>query len=98
MTVHVIIDIKVLNKSMYEEYIRKVPTIVKSFGGRYIVRGGKITTISGNWSPERVILLEFDNAEQVHRWLNSPEYKNVAPLRENATITNAIMIESGALP
>ncbi len=98
MTVHVIIDIKVLNKSMYEEYIRKVPAIVKSFGGRYIVRGGKITTISGNWSPERIILLEFDNAEQVQRWLNSPEYKNVAPLRENATITNAIMIESGVLP
>ena len=49
---------------------------------RYLARGGKITTISGTWCPERVILLEFDNTEQVHNWLTSSEYAEVASLRE----------------
>jgi uncharacterized protein (DUF1330 family) len=98
MTVHVIIDIKVKNEDMYGEYIRKVPPIVKKFGGRYLVRGGKITTLSGTWRPERVIILEFDNAEQVHEWLTSREYAEVATLRESSTVSNAVMIESGDLP
>ena len=98
MAVHVIIDIKVLNKDMYGEYIQKVPPTVKKFGGRYLARGGKITTLSGGWHPERVILLEFDNAEQVTNWLTSREYAEVAPLREKSTVTNTILIESDPLP
>jgi uncharacterized protein (DUF1330 family) len=98
MSVHVIIDIKVINKDMYGQYVQKVPPIVKKFGGRYLARGGKTTTLSGVWHPERVILLEFDNAEQVNNWFTSREYAEVAHLREDSTITNAIMIESGVLP
>jgi uncharacterized protein (DUF1330 family) len=98
MSVHVIIDIKVLNADMYDEYIRKVPPIIKKFGGRYLSRGGEITVLEGNWHPERIILLEFDNAGQVNTWINSSEYAEVASLRENSTMANAIMLESDVLP
>lgn len=83
---------------MYGEYMQKVPSTVKKFGGRYLVRGGKITTLSGEWHPERVILVEFDSVEEARNWLTSREYAEVSPLRENSTITNAILIESGPLP
>ena len=78
--------------------MQKVPLTVKKLGGRYLVRGGKITTLSGEWHPERVILLEFDGMEEARNWLTSREYAEVAPLRENSTITNSILIESGPLP
>ncbi|MBI4285718.1 MAG: DUF1330 domain-containing protein [Chloroflexi bacterium] len=95
MPVHVIIDIKVLDEDMYGEYVKKVPPIVKKFGGRYLARGRRITTIFGSWHPERMILLEFDSMEQVNNWLNSREYALGSPLRENSTVTSAILIESG---
>ena len=98
MTVYVIIDIKILDPRIYAEYVRRVPPIVKKFGGRYLARGGEITTVEGIWHPERVIILEFDSAEKVKEWFTSAEYNEVASLRQNSTITNAIMIESGALP
>jgi uncharacterized protein (DUF1330 family) len=98
MSVHVIIDIKIIDRDMYMEYVSQVPPIVKKFGGRYIARGENITTLSGTWHPERMIILEFDNAEQVHDWFTSPEYAEVAHLRENATITNAVIIENNKLP
>jgi uncharacterized protein (DUF1330 family) len=98
MTAHVVIEIKVIDKEMYALYMQQVPPIVKQFGGRYLVRAGKITTISGDWRPERVILLEFDSAAQVRKWLTSPEYAAVAPLREKPTISRAIVIERGDLP
>ena len=98
MSVHVLIDIKIINRDMYMEYVKKVPPIVKKFGGRYLARGENITILSGTWHPERIILLEFDNSEQVNNWFKSREYAEIASLRENSTITNAIMIESGILP
>lgn len=98
MPVHVIIDIRVLDEDIYSEYVRKVPPIVKKFGGRYLTRGGRITTLAGDWHPERLIILEFDSAAQVNDWLASAEYAEVAPLRENSTLSNAVMIESGVLP
>ncbi len=98
MSVHVIIDIKPFNKDLYAEYVRKVPSIIQKYGGRYLARGNKITTIEGVWHPERIIILEFDSARQVNDWLNSPEYAEIVALRENSTIANSIMIEGGELP
>ncbi len=98
MTVHIVLDVKVLDKDTYAEYVRIVPPMVKKFGGRYLARGGKITPLEGSWRPERVVVLEFDSAEQFHKFFNSPEYLQVAPLRRTSTISNMIMIETAVLP
>jgi uncharacterized protein (DUF1330 family) len=95
MSVHVIIEVKVNDKEMYGEYVKRVMPIVMRFGGRYVVRGGRITPLFGEWKPERMVVLEFETREQVHKWLDSPEYAAVKHLRENAAYTRAVIIESG---
>ena len=98
MSAYVIIEIKVLDQTVYDEYIDKVPSIVKKYGGHYLARGGQIIPLSGDWHPERIILLEFDSFEQVQKWLVSPEYAEIAPLRMQSTIGKTIVIESGSTP
>jgi uncharacterized protein (DUF1330 family) len=93
MAVYVIIEIKILNKSMYDEYIAKVPAIVNKYGGQYLARGEQITELSGDWHPERIILLKFDSREQIRKWLTSPDYAEIAPLRTGSTISKAIAVE-----
>ena len=92
MSAYVIIEIKVLNPTVYAEYIKKVPSIVKKYNGHYLARGGQIIPLSGDWCPERIILLEFDSFEQVRKWLASPEYAKIAPLRIQSTIGKAIVV------
>jgi len=84
---------KVMDKKKYEEYIRKVPETIAKFGGRYLARGGQVKIVSGNWNPSRLIIVEFDSMDRFNSWWNSPEYKALAPLREQSTETNAIVIE-----
>ena len=96
MSAYVIIEIKVLDPTIYDEYINKVPSTVKKYDGHYLARGGQIIPLSGDWHPERIILLEFDSFEQVQKWLTSPEYAEIAPLRMQSTIGRAIVIESGS--
>jgi uncharacterized protein (DUF1330 family) len=96
MAVYVIIEIKITDKGPYAEYVRKVRSIVEKYNGRYLVRGAKVIPIFGNWNPERIIVIEFPSSKDVKRWLNSQEYKEIARLREQSTITKAIMVEGQA--
>ncbi len=95
MPVYFMVEIKIKNdgKENYAKYIEKVRPIVEKYKGKYLSRGGKITPVFGNWEPERIILIEFPSAEDVERWLDSAEYKEIAALRRNSTITKAVMLE-----
>jgi uncharacterized protein (DUF1330 family) len=94
MSVYMIIEAKeVWDREMYGKYIEKVPAIVEKFGGKYLARGGAVTVISGDWTPGRVIIIRFESMDRFNDWWNSPEYKAVTHLRENAARVNAIVVE-----
>ena len=93
MAVYLIIEIAVKNREMYLQYIQRVPTIIRKYGGRYLVRGGTVTPLMGDWNPERVILIEFESVDQIQKCFGSPEYREIAPLREQSTISKSIIVE-----
>jgi len=94
MAVYLIVEtIEIIDKTKYGEYIQKVPKTIEEFGGEYLVRGHQIKLISGDWNPERLIIVMFKSMEKLNAWINSPEYIEIAPLREQATKTNAIVVE-----
>ena len=93
MAVYMIVEIEVKSEMVYAEYVDKVRAIVEKHGGRYLVRGGEVTPLSGNWSPERVVIIEFEAIEQVRRCFDSPEYLELVPLREQSTVSKAIVVD-----
>ena len=94
MPVYMIIETKeVWDQEKYGEYIKKVPPTIARFGGRYLARGGKVLVAAGDWDPARVIIVEFSSMEKYQAWWNSAEYRAIAPLREQAAKTNAIIVE-----
>ena len=93
MPAYVIVDIKVTDPVGYEEYKKLAPPIVAAFGGKYLARGGKTETLEGDWSPNRLVILEFESAERAKAWLNSPEYRAPRQLRHRTTKTNMVVVE-----
>ena len=93
MAVYLIIEITVKDRELYARYIEKVPAVIERHGGRYLVRGGKVTPFSGNWEPERIVVVEFETMEQAERCFGSPEYRELAPLREKSTLSRGIIVE-----
>jgi uncharacterized protein (DUF1330 family) len=65
----------------YEEYKKLAPSAVAAYGGKYLARGGKTETLEGDWSPKRLVILEFENTARAKGWLNSPEYRAARQLR-----------------
>jgi uncharacterized protein (DUF1330 family) len=93
MSVYMIIDSKIKDAEKYNQYIKQVSPIVAKYGGRYHVRGGEIRSL-GTWKPERIIIIEFPTESHIQNWFTSPEYKKIAPLREQGAETQAIFANS----
>ena len=94
MPVYLIVETKeVIDNAMYGEYIQKVPKIIEKFNGEYLVRGTPIKVISGNWNPTRLIVVKFESMKLFNAWQNSPEYQELALLREQSAKTNAVVLE-----
>ena len=88
-----IIQIKVIDEYTYSKYIERVKSIVEKCGGRYLVRGGRVTPLAGSWNPQRVVLIEFDSLAQMRSCFRSEEYREIAKLREKSTISKSILVE-----
>ena len=97
MPVYMIIEITIKDSELYSHYVGSVSAVVENHGGPYLVRGGEVTPLSGNWIPERMIVIQFETMEQLRRCFGSTEYLQLAPLREQSTDSRAIVVE-GWLP
>jgi uncharacterized protein (DUF1330 family) len=93
MSVYMVIEIQVHNSALYTEYVEKVPAILDQYGGRYLVRGGAITPLSGTWHPERIVIIEFETIDQLRACFRSDAYRAIAPLREQSTTSKTIVVE-----
>ena len=63
MPVYLIIDITIIDQDVYGEFVARVPAVVEQYGGRYLARGGEVSTMVGDWRPERIVLIEFETIE-----------------------------------
>jgi uncharacterized protein (DUF1330 family) len=83
---------EVWDSCTYNEYCDKVPTVVDRFGGRYLARDMNPCHIAGDWSPSKVVIIEFPSKEMFDAWWNSPEYRELALLRERSAKVNAVLV------
>jgi uncharacterized protein (DUF1330 family) len=93
MTAYVIVDINVHDPVRYEEYKKLAAPTVELCGGKYIARGGRTETLEGDWSPSRLVILQFDTLEQAKEWLNSPEYSGPRKIRNETATSSMVVIE-----
>ena len=93
MAAYVIGEIEVTDPALYEEYRRQVMAVVTRYGGKFLVRGGKVETLEGGWAPSRFVALEFPSMEQAQKWYRSPEYAPLIELRQKASRGKLILVE-----
>ena len=89
----IIVDIEVTDPVLYEDYKRLASAAIAAHNGRYLVRGGATEVLDGEWTPRRLVVLEFDSVEKAKAWRNSPEYAEAKKIRERCARANMIVAE-----
>ena len=93
MSAYVIVEIEVVDPVGYEEYKKLAGATVDKYGGKYIVRGGKMAVLEGDWKPNRIVVLQFESMERAKEWLNCEEYREPRKMRHRTAKTNMIVVE-----
>ena len=93
MTAYVLVEIDVHDPVGYEEYKKLAPPIIEAYGGKYLARGGRTETLEGDWSPSRLVILQFESVEQAKKWVNSDEYSEARKMRHATAKSNMVVIE-----
>lgn len=84
MSAYILARIDVRDRDAYREYTLHTPRVIKRFGGRFLIRGGEMTTLEGPQETLRVVLIEFPSLAQAKAFYASPEYARVKKLRDGA--------------
>jgi uncharacterized protein (DUF1330 family) len=93
MPAYVIAQIEVTDKDRYDEYRRQVAATIEQYGGRFLVRGGALRTLEGDWQPGRLVVLEFPSTEALQNWYGSAEYGPLITLRQSASTGSLVAVE-----
>ena len=62
-------------------------------GGRYLVRGGELAVLEGDWRPSRLVVLEFEDLAAARSWYASARYQEAKGLREGAARLRMVAVQ-----
>jgi uncharacterized protein (DUF1330 family) len=91
---YVVVALRKINdaETFKTSVVEKAPAAIAAFGGRFIVRTDKITSLDGP-PPQRFILLQFDSPEKAEAWHNSAAQKEIDAARMKTTDSLSFVVE-----
>ncbi len=93
MAAYLVGSITVTDPVGYEEYRARVPAVIFAHGGRYVVRGGQMEVMEGDWSPSRTVVLEFPDMKSLKSFYDSADYAPLLAIRKQCAVSNLIAVE-----
>jgi len=96
MSAFLIAHLNVTDPTAFEDYRAAVPDVIARFGGRYLVRGGAVEVLEGEWRVPRLVILAFDSMDRAKQFYHSTEYQEILPLRLAAAKGDVVLIEGAS--
>jgi uncharacterized protein (DUF1330 family) len=93
MPAYLISEVEVLDPLGYEEYRKLAGASLQKFGGEFIVRGGRIDVLEGDWNPKRLVVCRFESLQKLQDWYNSPEYRKAKEVRLKTAKARIVGVE-----
>ena len=90
---YLIAEVQVTDPEEYKPYIPTAAQIVAQYGGKYLARGGKTMPLEGAEPAGRVAIVQFPSVDALEKFYNSPEYREVAPIRQKASKSRFFVVE-----
>jgi uncharacterized protein (DUF1330 family) len=70
MRAYLVLDLSVNDFGDFKKYVAEIPAFIARHSGKYIVQGVRPTPIEGDWKPDRMVIIEFQNARMLkHSWV-----------------------------
>jgi uncharacterized protein (DUF1330 family) len=93
MSAYVIFDVDIRDPIRYQDYMKRVKPAVDQAGARYLARGGTHKIYEGDWSPRRIVLLEFPSVAAFESFYYGPVYQELKSIRDECSSARLVSVE-----
>jgi uncharacterized protein (DUF1330 family) len=93
MPAYVIFDVEIRDPARYRDFMNQVKPALEAVGARYLVRGGAHKVYEGDWSPRRIVILEFPSVEVWETFYNGPIYQGLKGIRDECSSARLVGVE-----
>ena len=96
---YLVVESQISDPETFKQYMAAAPAVAKAFGGEYLVRGGRMAVLEGDWTPPRLTVLRYPSFEAAQAMYDSPGYVAARALRHGATACfNMVLVEGVDAP
>jgi uncharacterized protein (DUF1330 family) len=86
-------EVEITDSEGIKPYSARVESTLQPFGGRFIVRGGKVVPLEGEAPKGRIVVIAFDSFEKAQAWYDSAAYRELRPIRQKAAKSRVFIVE-----
>lgn len=92
MAAYLVFEIDITNQVEFSKYVQLAKPTLARIGAKILAIADAPEVIEGDWTPPRVVIVEFESAEQAKDWMQSPEYAEAKPIRHRSADTNLVLV------
>lgn len=95
---YVIVHNQVTDPALYAQYLEQVPPSMRKHGAELLIVDNDAECIEGTKPYPRLVMLRFPSRDAAKAWYDSPEYREVYPLRANSSDGFAVICDEFVPP
>ena len=92
MSCYFVAQILIKDKDEYQRYINGVDGVFSKFNGKYLAVDRDPEVLEGDWSYDRVVIIQFPNEEDLRLWYDSTEYQTLLQHRLKAAKCDTLLV------
>ena len=93
MSAYVIFDVEIHDMARYQAFMQGVKPALEAAGARYLSRGGAHKIYEGDWTPRRIVILEFPSAAAWEAFYNGDTYRGLKSIRDACSSARLVSVE-----
>ena len=93
MAALVIIDVEIRDLDRYQDFMNQVKPALAAAGAKYLTRGGEHRLYEGDWTPRRIVILEFPSIEAWEGFYNGPVYQGLKVVRDECSSARLVAVQ-----
>jgi uncharacterized protein (DUF1330 family) len=93
MTAYVIFDVDIRDAAQYQQFMSGVTPALEEVSAKYLARGGSHKIYEGDWTPRRIVLIEFPSVAAWEEFYNGATYQGLKHTRDGCSSSRLVSVE-----
>ncbi len=93
MPAYVIFEVQIRDAERWKEFSEQLRPVLAAAGAKYLVRGGVPKVHEGDWSPQRLSILEFPSKQALESFYEGPAYQRLVAMRQEFSSARFVSVD-----